>query len=223
MHLIRRLFVGAISATLAITALGAPAMAADRTLHLVNGHPGKKLAICVDGKRVVKALPYGKKVTRKDGGAKARVKILQAGPRTASCKGKVLGKRTVTFGSAIVIVTKRKPWRIMVLDNTPAIGATGFVFRHNADLGPVSFLMSRSETFPSASQGTIEKGAGAAEVGPPSQARFFQAILLREAGGAQRRIAGPKLYNEVTGRPRAVILVGTKLGNARVVSFLVEA
>ena len=61
MRNLKKLMLGSAAATLAITALTAPAAAADTTgtLAIVNGVPGTKVDVCIGGKELRSKLSYG--------------------------------------------------------------------------------------------------------------------------------------------------------------------
>ncbi len=120
MHRYKKLLLGAASATLAITAFGAPAAAADTTgtLAIVNGIPGKKVDVCIGGKEMSSKLAYGG-IFRKNvvGTGTKKLKFYNKDPRT--CKGQLLGSKTLAISAGTdltIVVTKNAP-KVVVFDN----------------------------------------------------------------------------------------------------------
>lgn len=120
MHGLRKLMLGSAAAALAITALAAPAAAADTTgtLAIVNGIPGTKVDVCIGGKELRSKLGYGG-VYRKNVisvGSK-RLKFYKKDPRT--CRGQLLGSKliNVSAGTDLTIVVTRKAPKVVVFDN----------------------------------------------------------------------------------------------------------
>jgi hypothetical protein len=112
--------LGSAAAALAITALAAPAAAADTTgtLAIVNGIPGAKVDVCIGGKELRSKLSYGG-VYRKNVisvGSK-RLKFYKKDPRT--CRGQLLGSKliNVSAGTDLTIVVTRKAPKVVVFDN----------------------------------------------------------------------------------------------------------
>lgn len=146
MPITRKLLLALIVATFAAGSLAGPAMAASSTrLAIVNGVPGSKIDVCVNGKEVRSGLPYGKKVFRTTKTSKATVKFFARNGKR--CAGRLLGKSTIGLADATVVLTKRKPHRIVVFDNADiewiydidAGLASTFAMRHAADLGALTF------------------------------------------------------------------------------------
>lgn len=130
---------------MAITAIGAPVAAAGpkTKLAIVNGFAGKKVDVCVNGKEIRSGLPYGKAVFKTTKTNKARVRFFARDRR--SCKGTTLGTRTVYANDATVVLTRKKPRKVITFDNAGLdwiydidIGST-YTMRHAADLGALTF------------------------------------------------------------------------------------
>jgi hypothetical protein len=158
--------VACAAVALAITAIGAPAAAAtpETKLQIVNGFPGKKVDVCVNGREIKSGLAYGKVVRKKTRTAKANVKFFARSPKT--CKGTLLGRKAVKFDEAIVVLTKKTPRKVVVLSNeTPAktptaTVATGVTVWHAADLGPLERWFDPDTYIPfvGAEAGVYDKG-----------------------------------------------------------------
>ena len=144
MQRLRNLVIAGAVTTLAITALGAPAAAGSHKtkLAIVNGSPGKKLDVCVNGKEIKSGLRYGKVIFKTTRTPKAKVKFFQRDRR--KCGGKLLAKKVVGLADATVVFTRRKPKKVVVFDNaflaTPMSATAARVsYGHAADIGPVQF------------------------------------------------------------------------------------
>lgn len=112
---------GAILA-LAVTALATPVTAADPkgTLAFVNGIPGGRVDVCVNGQELKSALPYGKAYLKNviGTGPKA-LRFYKKDPRT--CQGTLLARKAITVGPGTdltIVVTKNVP-KVVVFDNQP--------------------------------------------------------------------------------------------------------
>ena len=143
------IIAGAIGA-LAVTAIGAPVAAADTqgTLAIVNGIPGKRVDVCINGNELRSDLPYGGVFLRNviSTGNK-NLKFYERDPRT--CRGNVLAQKNVALaagGDLTIVATKNAP-KVVVFSNTglgedPPAGAPFgfaiFVWRHAAEM-PANF------------------------------------------------------------------------------------
>lgn len=109
---------------LAVTALAAPAGAADTkgTLAFVNGVPGGRVDVCINGKELKSALPYGRAYFKN---------VISTGPKTLrfykkdprKCRGTLLAKKSIAVepGTDLTIVVTRKAPKVVMFDNkTPA-------------------------------------------------------------------------------------------------------
>ena len=144
MHKLRTLVITIAVAALAITALGAPAAAGSHKtkLTIVNGSPGKKIDVCVNGKEIKSGLRYGKVVFKTTRTSKAKVKFFKRDRR--KCGGKLLAKKVVGLADATVVFTRRKPKKVVVFDNSKLAEPMGanvarVSYGHAADIGPVLF------------------------------------------------------------------------------------
>jgi hypothetical protein len=131
-------------AALAITAIGAPATAASpkTKLTIVNGVAGKKVDVCVNGKEIRAGLPYGKFVKKSTRTQKSKVKFFVKNDR-AGCRGKLLGKKTLSPGSATLVITRKAAKRVVSWSSPPQPKvpvpslATQIIARHAADIEPI--------------------------------------------------------------------------------------
>jgi hypothetical protein len=142
----RRLAIGSILAAMTLTAVAAPADAADPngTLAIVNGIPGTKVDVCLNGREIRSGLPYGQAVLR---GVVAtgnkNLKFFARDPR--KCRGTVLARTSFPLaagGDITVVVTKKAP-KIVTFDNAglgeiPPLGTprsnAPFAIRSAADI-----------------------------------------------------------------------------------------
>jgi hypothetical protein len=122
MYGIRKLIASVGVAALAITALGAPATAADTagTLAIVNGHPGQRVDICIGKKEQRSGAPYGS-YYRKDviGTGKRVVSFYKRNDRR-TCGGTKLGAKVLDIqpGDDLTIVLTKGSPKVVVFDNT---------------------------------------------------------------------------------------------------------
>jgi len=87
MHTFRKAVLAASLTALALSALAVPAAAAvptAGTLGIVNGIPGTRIDICVNGREIRSHVPYGGKVSRFTSIGFKTIKIFKKDPRTCS-------------------------------------------------------------------------------------------------------------------------------------------
>jgi hypothetical protein len=139
-------FIGCAVGALAITASGMSAAAADPqgTLALVNGIPGKRVDVCINGNETRSGVRYGQAVLRDviPTGNK-NVKFYARDPRT--CRGNVLAQTSFVLdpGEDLTIVATRKAPKVVTFDNAglgeiPPAGApfanSSFAWRHASEV-----------------------------------------------------------------------------------------
>jgi hypothetical protein len=143
---VKTFLIGGLATASLIAALAAPTAAAKTTstLAIVNGVPGQKVDVCLDGKEIRSGLAYGSKVAKPlvVTGAKT-IRFYRPDPRR--CRGTLIARRQFSLPPAAdltIVVTKNAP-RIVVFDNAglgeiPPLGAptpfAPFAFRHAADI-----------------------------------------------------------------------------------------
>ena len=229
MHRFKTLVIGSAVAALAITALGAPAAAGTPHVRLaiVNGIPAKKIDVCVNGKEIKSRLPYGKKVFKRTNTAKANIKFFARDPR--KCKGRLLGKKLVSLDDATVVITKKKPKKVLVFDNLGLgeVGPAGHVdgaiaLRHAADVGEVNFTVSYGSVSPNPwvhnSIDIWEKGDSTS--GPDVFAPNGKVLTLWvNLPASEFTYVGPHVRYLAPGYRNEWIFVGTNGKNAKVVFF----
>jgi hypothetical protein len=145
----KTLLIGA-AAAMAVTALGAPAAASHGkgTVGIVNGFPGQKVDICINGKEIRSRVPYGGRAFRTMTPGSKLIKIFKADPRKCRSR-KVAQKRIglVEDADLSYVIGKQAPkftrFDNMFLGAIPPNGPDthfGYVaYRHAASLGSVNF------------------------------------------------------------------------------------
>jgi hypothetical protein len=143
---VKTLLIGGLVTAWLIAALAVPTTAAKTTgtLAIVNGIPGQKVDVCLNGKEIRSGLAYGNKVQRPlvATGDKT-IRFFRPDPRR--CRGTLIARRQFPLPAAAdltIVVTKNAP-RIVVFDNTglgeiPPLGAPtrigSYAVRHAADI-----------------------------------------------------------------------------------------
>jgi hypothetical protein len=238
MRRLKALLVTSAGAALLLTALGSPAGAAtpDRgRISFVNGIPGTKVDVCVNGKEIRSSLRYGGVKTRIFGIGPKTAKFFKADPRR--CKGKLLGKAGGDLKDGddmTIVVTKKKPDKVVIFENQD-LGAipsashwVAMTFRHAADLGRATFRFSQIVRTPEqappvtpAADPVYRKGD---EHVSSTTAMFPGRVWIRSRvtrPDKRQTIAGPKTLELKYDRRHEWILVGTTPRNARIVTFRV--
>ena len=144
----RSLLVAALTSMLLVAVLGMPVTAATTgALTIVNGRPGEKVDVCLNGKEIRSGLPYGGRVSANFLPGDKVLKIRRAGAGT--CRGTLLATKLFPLlaGDDITLVVNRFAPKWVTFDNTglgviPPDGApytyAFFAWRHAADLGLVN-------------------------------------------------------------------------------------
>jgi hypothetical protein len=147
----------ATTALMLASTLPAAAAPEDGVLAVVNGRPGGKVDVCLNGKEIRSGLAYGGKATKRSDAGTKTLKFFKAGP--GKCKGKVMAKTTFVLtgdtNSAnhdfTLVLTTRFP-NVLVFENSglgrvppngPPLGFNILAFRDASDLGPLN-LFQRS-------------------------------------------------------------------------------
>ena len=151
---LRTIAMTAAVMALAVTALGAPASATHGkgTIGIVNGIPGQRVDLCINGKEIKSRAPYGGRAFRSLPVGDKWIKIFKADPR--KCKGKKLGKKHISLAHDAdwtIVINKQFP-KFVVFNNGklgrippdgPDFGGAYIALRHAADLGNVDFLFTQ--------------------------------------------------------------------------------
>ena len=220
----------AAAAALAITATWVPVTAAGKgDVAIVNGIPGAKVDICLDGREIRSKLPYGKATFKRVAAGGHRLKVVRRDPRT--CRGKLLSERKIWLpagGDKTIVATKRRPKKFVVFSNdglgrlgTPPIRSyMSWAWRHAADVGVVSFRRDQSSPTPfaPAADPPWAKGQEFAQY-VEFFAGFAVIVTLVQVPDSRTIVAGPIVTGVREGYRHEWLLVGTTLRNARIVTL----
>ena len=116
----RRSLIGAALGALLFATLTFPTSAADLkgTLAFVNGIPGKRVDVCLNGREIKSGLAYGKGIFKNViGTGDKNLKFYERDQR--ACRGTVLAKDSFAIGSGedLTIVATRKAPKVLRFDN----------------------------------------------------------------------------------------------------------
>ncbi len=150
MHKLRRTIVVASLTAMAISALAAPssALVGKGTIGVVNGIPGQRVDICINGKEIRGNVDYGGRTSKTINSGIKSIKVYKADPR--KCKGVKVAQTVIDLGALAdwtLVVNKQAP-KVVKFDNVgmgtiPPDGLplpiAYFMWRHAADLGAVNF------------------------------------------------------------------------------------
>jgi hypothetical protein len=220
---------------LVIAALGAPASASvsKGAIAVVNGIPGTKVDICINGREIKSRVGYGGKILKLMSPGSKTLKVFKPDPRR--CRGTKLAQKRFTLtandnaqpdGDLTIVVTRRKPMKVVIFDNTGAgqIPPTGapfdhgkFFWRHAADLGPVDFYYRNWEPNP---EFQMDPAADPFTKGDEDDASALADYLVQlrvTRVGQTGSITRPKRVDVVASHRYEWIVLGTKVRNARIV------
>jgi hypothetical protein len=225
---------GATAAVWLVVASPVATMAQDSkgTLAIVNGTPGKRVDVCLNGREIRSGLGYGRVVSR-DAAKVGRTSIRFYAPDPRRCRGDLVAQTTFALdpGEDLSVVLTRKAPRVVVFDNIglgtiPPLGAPwedpdiGLgAYRSAADLA-VNLRVrvwtpgddTPVEGFPTAAQ-LWTKGYELKDLYAADDIHRLRATL--PGGSAAIADAGRVLIR--ASHRYEWILVGTKPGNARFV------
>jgi hypothetical protein len=225
----RTLLASAICVALTMAALASPVSAANPTLAIVNGIPGRTVDVCIGAKEVRSGLRYGKWFERRVSPGEKRIRLRAAVPGT--CSGRLLaaGNVAVTGDDLTIVGTSKGPGKLMVFSNAsispPAavFAFTWYAVRHAADLGEVTFrvtddLLPLSPAATPAVDPVWDKGderTGSAE------GDGLIAVAATRPGSQRPLAAAVVEHGGTEGYSRLqLILVGSAPKNARIVTLL---
>ncbi len=111
MHKLRRTIVVASLTAMAISALAAPssALVGKGTIGVVNGIPGQRVDICINGKEIRGNVDYGGRTSKTINSGIKSIKVYKADPR--KCKGVKVAQTVIDLGALAVPLS--------VLDSEP--------------------------------------------------------------------------------------------------------
>ena len=233
MSRIRKLLImSGATAALSVATLGAiPAAAADTqgTLAIVNGVPGRRLDVCVNGNEIKSGLRYGKAVFRNVISTGEKIlKFYDPDPRT--CKGHLRAEHdgfTLAAGDDFtVVVTKNGPKRSSS-STTPAVARSRRQGRRWPRAGPVpQCLGDRRELLHSRSGRRAPRDPDRSRRQPARrQGRVvrhwdWHRLHLAAPRSPVRRTLTPSRFRKATtqaSRRYEFIFVGSTEGNAKIV------
>jgi hypothetical protein len=235
MHRFKTCLIVGAAAALAITTSAAPASAAvsKGAIAVVNGIPGTKVDICINGREIKSRVKYGRRAFKLMTPGSKTLKVFKVDPRR--CRGTKLGQKRFTLaanqrntpdGDLTIIVTKRRP-KVVIFENgeygqIPPTGdplGYGIIFwRHAADLGPVDFRVRRWRPDPEfplrpAADPFTKGDENFAAGGVPDPIWQVRATRVGETDS----IAGPTKVAVADEHRYEVILLGTRPRNAKFV------
>ena len=243
MNRLRTIAIAALIAAFAITAIGTFALAAPSKtrLTIVNGWPGKKVDICLNGNPQRSGLGYGRKILRSVSNSKKTLKFYSDNGRT--CGGTLLGKKTFdppNEGLDLTLVLTPKPRhkakRVLLFDNArwyedldPGEGVV--TLRNAASIGKLDIYIDIQEgPFPvgpgpalhSPSPSPWAKGdeaGGSVEVGE----EFDRYRSVATKHGKSKVIAKTPFRGIKIGKRDEHIVLGTNLKNVKITRFYAPA
>ncbi len=233
MHRIRKAVLVASATALALTAFAAPVAAAGKgTIGIVNGMPGTKVDICVNGKEIRSRVAYGGKTSRVMVSGYKMIKVFKKNPRT--CRGTKLAQKMflLGYGDDFTIVVNKKNPRMVKFDNRnptflgsiyPVGVASPHAYvaiRHAADLGKVAMRVSSEYAWsPSAEPPWVEGDEyGWSYFNPPTTTNYtVAAARLGNAGAIAGAIARAGTTYLKPSYRYEFILLGTWAGNAKII------
>ncbi len=218
----KTLLISASMAALLMVAIVVPVAAAQTKLEVVNGIPGQKIDVCVNGREIKSGLPYGKYVAKSTKTTNATVRFYKRDARR--CGGKLLAKKTSGLDDATFVISKRGPGRVRVFDNSFIASPTSALaprseWRHAADVGVVTFgrhndLNDPSQLFPAADN--MAKGQ-IARVTYTLAANPDGFTVTTEVSQLDVPVVKPQPHWISPLRRYEWILVGTNLSNAKLI------
>jgi len=230
MHKFHKAVLVASMTALALSALAVPATAANGgkgTLGIVNGMPGTKVDICLNGKEIKSRVGYGGKKSKVTSTGWKTIKIFKADPRT--CRGTKLAQKTylLGYGDDFTIVINRGTRKWVQFDNKnpyflgsiyPVIVESPDAYiavRHAADLGTVAMRASSEYDWSPTSEFTWVEGDeyGFKFWSPTATSNYSFAAARPDKAGV---ITRSTVYLKPS-RRYEFILLGTKASNAKII------
>jgi hypothetical protein len=227
---------GALVTLLAAT-VPSPAAAAPKVpLAVVQGMPGMKVDVCINGKERASKMRYGRVFATHDYTDTVKIKLFK--PDRRKCKGKLITQkkfRLTLTGDVTVVLSRRSP-RISLRKNTglgtightwpnPGSGRESWVvLRHAAHVGPAAWYYTDDvprNIKPAATVDVFEKGDQWAKRYYEGDFTAWPGFPVITAFATQQNnglpLAGPVAFKSHPSRRYEIYLVGTKWSNARLV------
>ena len=170
--------------------------------------------------RIRSKLPYGGKTYRTTPTPRATIKFFAADPR--KCKGVLLQKKTVFPDDATVVLTKKAPGKVVVIDNTPwqnDLDNVGIGWVHASDVGEVDIVHFDEEIVwePAVDADPWVKGDGAGFSSVQGTDILYTDVAAVYERLGPDLIAGPVATLTRAGDRHEFVFIGTKRGNAKLV------
>ena len=227
MRSVRHLIIGAATLALTLTAIGAPVSAAGSgKVAIINGVPFKRIDVCVNGREIKSALPYGKQVFRKLKAGPKKIKFYKKDPRT--CRGKRLATKSFPFpaGSDLTIVMTKSGPKVLIFDNAALIAPplptdnVSLAWRNASDIAAVSLDRDFDVPTPTPITPAVDPVWLKADVGEswgPLQADVAIYTVVWTVVDTATVLAGPVATLISRGFRYEWIFIGTTPSNARMV------
>lgn len=216
-----------VGATLAITATATPVAAAeDPEIVIVQGIPGLRVDVCINGEEVRKNLRYGKKF--KPDLATGQTKIVLKPKRKGDCAGATIAKvkfTAVMDEQATFVARRRGGQRVLQRFSDQLISSAGspavidqaLIVSNGSSFGTVDGWLASgfTVTAPNPTFGGIAPGRQSAIAIPEegTVAAWFS------RPGKTKSLLLPAVQQAVSGQRNHFMLVGTKRKNLRTVSY----
>jgi hypothetical protein len=221
-------FIAACAAgAFALTALATPVTATSPTkLAIVNGDPFRKVDICLNGKQIAGKVSYARTILRRSAKDDPVVKFYPY--KHNGCKGTPLARVRVYPDDAVVVLTRKPPKRVVVVDTTmdpnPDYNVR-ILYANASDIpGNLQFVFDQHEItdwIPAVLDPYRWSAKGYAEVSlidtQPDGDYWTDATAVKD--DADRIIAGPVASLTGPNLRREVVLVGVGPATARLVSI----
>lgn len=220
----RRLVILAAGLALGAGALGVPAAANEHPAQvaIVQGWPGERLDLCLNGKEIRSRAGYGSKTILVLDPGSYTLKAFVRDPR--KCKGTKVAQRSfdlIAHGDLSMVVARGKP-KVVLFDNDalqdvgPAVHQAWIVWRHAAKAKAVNFYVPDIEpTVPASSHTKFRRGDSAFRLSSTNEG----AAIWVTPHGKEQALAGPKLFQATLVERHEFYFIGTKPSNYRLVSF----
>lgn len=210
-----------IAAMFAITALAVPAAAGvhPTQLAIIQGMPGVRVDLCVNGKEIRSGVRYGWKTFRSPDAGSVTLKVFRQDPR--KCKGRLIAKRTFDLpehGDLSIVIARGSP-KIMLFDNLgfPPVGPAAnpyIVVRHAARAPAMEWLFGEPVGPGPSSGHTWSRGDQIA--GSLSEERISSVWVF---AGTPKPAGPAKVMHLVPDRRYEVYLIGSKPKNYKQAIF----
>jgi hypothetical protein len=230
------ILIAAATCALALGAIGVPAAAAgavapsldpDPAIRVVNGLPGTRLDVCVNGNEIKSRLRYGRSIPVPTSGL-GKYKIVFKQPRAGKCKGATVAKQKIEFlgfGDVSVVAAAARGGPIVrVFENNqspasvdPAPYSGSVIYHHAAKSASVDIFRGIQ----------ITPVAGPLPVANLKRGKTWANFVLGNVAwhtwvakaGTTKALAGPVIRQLENGH-NVFVFVGNNKRNYRLVTFV---